>query len=369
MIPYGKQNISEEDINEVLNVLRSDFLTQGPKVVEFEKALADYCGAKYAVVCTNGTSALHLAYLAAGIKDGDEVITTPNTFAATSNMLMAVGAKPVFADIRMDTYNIDEEEIEKLITEKTKAIVPVHFGGQSCEMKKISEIAKKHNLLVIEDACHALGAKYENYPVGDLRYAEMAVFSFHPVKPITTGEGGAIFTNDEECFKKLSSFRNHGIHKDKNGKNVMTRLGYNYRMTDIQAALGLSQLKKIDRFIEMRHEVVKWYKEELKDVKEIVLPVEMENNYSGWHLYMIRTVKAEDRDGLRDYLRDNGVGVNFHYPAVYSHPFYRENGYKDVKLKNMDEYHNTCITMPCHTKLTKDEVKYVADKIRSYFVQ
>ncbi len=367
MIPYGRQNINKSDINEVIKVLKSDWLTQGPKVLEFEKKLAKYCGAKYAVAVSNGTAALHLSYLAAGLKKGDEVITTPNTFVATSNMLLADGAKPIFCDIRLDTYNINEEEIEKLITSRTKAIAPVDFAGQSCEMSKIKQIAKKHNLLVIEDACHALGAKYKNIKTGSCKYSDMAVFSFHPVKPITTGEGGAILTNNKRYYEKLISLRSHGIHKDKKGKNVMTELGYNYRITDIQAALGISQLKKIDGFIKKRRQVVKWYEQELRDTKEIILPLELKHNYSGWHIYVIRTKKSKDRDSLMAYLKKNNVGVNFHYPAVYSHPYYRKIGYHNIKLENMEEYHNTCITLPCYTELTRKDIEYISKVIKNFY--
>jgi len=367
MISYGKQFIDNEDIDEVVKVLKSDWLTQGPKVLEFEKKLADYCGVKYAVVCSNGTTALHLAYMAGNLKKGDEVITTPNTFVATSNMLLVVGARPVFCDIRLDTYNIDEKEIEKLITKKTKAIVPVHFFGQSCEMDLIYKIAKKNKLIIIEDACHALGAEYKNLKVGNCKYSNMTVFSFHPVKPITTGEGGAITTNDENLYKKLLLLRSHGIYKDEDEKNVMIELGYNYRMTDIQASLGISQLKKIDKFIEKRRQVVEWYKEEFKNINHIILPIELKNNNSGWHLFVIRVKEKNKRDELMKYLKNNGVGVNFHYPSVYSHPYYQKNGFKNLKLKNEDRYQESCITLPCHFLLKKDEIKYIVKVVKNFF--
>jgi UDP-4-amino-4,6-dideoxy-N-acetyl-beta-L-altrosamine transaminase len=367
MIPYGKQFIDKSDISEVIKALKSDWLTQGPKVKEFEEALAKYTGVKYAVACVNGTAALHLAYLSAGLGKGDEVITTPNTFAATSNMLMAIGAKPVFCDIRVYSYNIDAEKIEKLISHKTKAIIPVHFAGQSCKMKEIKKIAKKHKLIIIEDACHALGGKYEGGKIGSCEYSDMAVMSFHPVKSITTGEGGAILTNNKKYYERLLSLRSHGIHKDKDGKNVMTELGYNYRITDIQCALGLSQLKKLDGFIKKRQEIIKWYEKELSGIKEIILPYELPGNYSAWHIYVIRTKNKSDRDKLTAYLKNNGVGVNFHYPAAYAHPYYRKNGYKNLKLKNMEEYQNTCITIPCYTQLTRKDIKYIAEKIKLYF--
>lgn len=366
MIPYGKQFIDNQDIDEVVKTLKSDWLTQGPRVLEFEKALANYCGSKYAVAVCNGTAALHLSYLVAGLKKGDEVITTPNTFAATTNMLLTVGAKPVFCDIRLDTYNIDEKKIAKLINKKTRAIVPVHFAGQSCEMDEIRKVSKKHKLLVIEDACHGLGGKYKKAKIGSCKYSDMVVFSFHPVKSITTGEGGAVLTNNKKYYEKLILLRNHGIHKDKQGKNVMTEMGFNYRMTDIQSVLGISQLKKIDKFIKKRHQVVKWYEDELEGLNNIILPKEQSGDYSAWHVYIIRTKKRSDRQKLMDYLRNNGVGVNFHYPAVYSHPYYRQNGYKKIILKNEEIYQNSCITLPCHTLLTKKNVKYICNQIKLF---
>ena len=365
MIPYGRQFIDKDDIKAVADVLRSDWLTQGPAVKSFEQALANYCGAKYAVVTSNGTTGLHLAYLAAGLKKGDEVITTPNTFVATSNMLFSVGARPVFCDIRPDTFNIDETKIESLILSKTKAIVPVHFAGHSCEMDTILKIARKHKLVVIEDACHAIGAKYKNKKIGSL--SDMTVFSFHPVKPITTGEGGAVLTNNKKYYERLLRFRSHGIHKDKDGFNVMLELGYNYRMTDMQAALGESQLKKLDRFIEKRHDVVSLYEKLLGEVDEVILPKELPKNYHGWHIYVILVKNQETKLPLYKYLLQNGVGVNFHYPAVYSHPYYRAHGYKNMQLKNMDLYHNSCITLPCHVGLTKNDVNKIARLVTDFF--
>lgn len=367
MIPYGKQNIDNEDIKEVVKALRSNYLTQGPKVVEFEQQLAKYCGAKYAVACSNGTTALHLAYLAANLKKDDEVITTPNTFAATTNMVMALGAKPVFCDIRLDNFNIDESQIEKLITKRTKVIVPVHFSGQPCAMEEIKKIAKKHKLLVIEDACHALGAEYKGHKIGDCFFSDMALFSFHPVKSITTGEGGAILTNNIKMYKRMILLRNHGIFKDKKGKNVMVELGYNYRITDIQCALGISQLKKVDEFMDKRRQVISWYREELRDVKEIHVPIELSTNHSSWHILVVLTRKASDRDKLAVYLKEKGIGVNFHYPAVYSHPYYRKNGFSKTNLTNMELYHRSCITLPCFPGLKKNEVKYVVDSIRDFY--
>lgn len=367
MIPYGRQSIDKSDIREVVKVLKSDWLTQGPKVLEFEKALAKYCGTKYAVAVSSGTAALHLVYLVSSLRKGDEVITVSNTFAATSNMLLAIGARPVFCDIRNDTCNLDETKIEKLITRKTKAIVPVHFAGHPCEMDAIKKIAKKHKLIVIEDACHALGAKYKKSKIGSCKYSDAAVFSFHPVKSITTGEGGAIATNNKKYYEKLISLRSHGIHKDKSGKNVMTELGYNYRITDIQAALGLSQLRKLDGFIKKRQSVARLYEKELEDLEDIILPKELSHCYSGRHIYVIRVRNKRLRTPLYEHLLQSGIGVNFHYPAVYSHPYYKKIGYQGLKLENMENYRNSCITLPCFPLLREPEIRYIARIIKKFF--
>lgn len=364
-IPYGRQTIDNNDIKSVVAVLRSDWLTQGPAVKQFEESLAKYCNAKYAVAVSNGTAALHLAYLAAGLGTGDEAITTPNTFVATANMLLAVGAKPVFCDIRLDNYNIDETKIEKLITPKTKVLIPVHFGGHPCNMNKIMSIAKKYNLLVIEDACHALGASYKNKKIGGI--GDMSIFSFHPVKSITTGEGGAIVTNNPEFYKKLAHLRTHGITKDEKGFNVMTALGYNYRITDIQAALGISQLKKLDKFTKARQQVFDTYKKELAGVKEITTPEIADSSAPSNHLFVILTRDPTKRDPLANFLKQSGIGVNFHYPTVYSHPYYRKNGYKNLSLKNADLYHSSCITLPLYVNLTRNQIKYVCNKTKEFF--
>lgn len=365
MISYGKQSIDKSDIAAVVKTLTSDWLTQGPAVEAFEKALARYCNARYAVACSNGTTALHLAYIAAGIQKGDEVITTPNTFVATTNMLLAVGAKLVFCDIRPDTNNIDETKIEALITKRTKAIVPVHFAGQPCEMDAIMRIARRHKLIVIEDACHALGGSYKGKKIGSI--GDMSMFSFHPVKPITTGEGGAIVTNNKAWAETTRLVRTHGVHKDAKGKNVMTVFGYNYRLTDMQAALGESQMKKLDAFMKKRHQVVSWYTRELAGIEHIVLPVEIKDTYSGWHIYVIKVKNPRERDSLMSYLKKHGVGANFHYPAVYSHPYYRAHGYRKVHLPNADLYDATAITLPLHPGLTQQDIRHIAATMRSFF--
>lgn len=364
MIPYGRQTLNTDDISSVIRVLNSDFITQGPKIAEFENALAKYCGAKYAVAVSSGTAALHLAYLTAEIRMGDEVITTPNTFVATSNMIIAVGAKPIFCDIRLDTYNMDESKIESLITSNTKAVVPVHFAGHPCEMDIIHKIAKKYKLLVIEDACHALGAKYKDKMIGSI--SDMTVFSFHPVKAITTGEGGAILTNNKKYYDKLIQLRSHGIKKDKNGFNVMTVLGYNYRMTDIQASLGISQLKRLDGFINSRRQISDWYKEKLEDESNVILPQELPNNCSGWHIYIIRTKNRADRGKLMKYLKDKNIGANFHYPAVYKHPYYRKLGFNPI-LPNEEKYQSACITIPLFPTISRKDVNYISQTIKDFF--
>lgn len=367
MIPYGKQSINHKDTDAVQMVLSSEWLTQGPNILKFETALDKYCGAKYAVAVSSGTAALHLAYLAAGLHRGDEVITSPNTFVATTNMLLTCGAKPVFCDIKLDDYNIDEFKIEKLITKKTKMIVPVHFAGRPCNMDKILAIARKNKLLVVEDAAHALGATYQNKKIGGLK-SDMTIFSFHPVKSITTGEGGAILTNNYTYYKKMLLLRSHGVIKDARGFNVMRELGYNYRITDIQSALGLSQLERIETFLAHRRQVAKLYKKYLSGVEDVILPQEdMKDIKSSWHLFVIRVKNKNKRNKMMDYLKKNGIGTNFHYPAVYLHPYYRRHGYKMINLKNMGVYNNTCLTIPCFQTLKEKEVRYVAEKIKSFF--
>ena len=364
-IPYGKQSINTSDVRKVAETLRSVFLTQGPEVALFEKKLAATCGAKYAVAVSSGTTALHIAYLAAGLKKGDEVVTTPNTFVATANMILAVGARPVFCDIRDDTYNMDEQSIKKHITKRTKAIVPVHFAGQPCDMDTILRLAKKHKLLVIEDACHALGAKYKDRKIGSV--GDMTVFSFHPVKSITTGEGGAVVTNNKEFYERMLRLRNHGLHKDKKGFNVMTRMGYNYRITDIQCALGISQLGRLSSFIKKRRERVRWYCAYFGKNPPVILPEQKKSNMSAHHLFIVRVKNKNDRLPLFHFLQKRGIGVNFHYPSVYSHPYYRSHGYAKTRLVRNDLYHETAITLPLFPDLRKEDVLYVVSCIFEYF--
>ena len=369
MIPYGRQTIEEDDIQAVVDVLRSDYLTTGPKIAEFEKMVADYVGAKYAVAISNGTSALHAACFAAGIQPGDEVITTPLTFAASSNCVLYCGGTPVFADVDPKTYNIDPEDIRRKITDKTKAIIAVHLAGQPCDMDEIHKIAKEHDLLVIEDGAHALGSVYKGKKVGTL--SDMTTFSFHPVKPITTGEGGMIVTDNKEFYQKMMLFRSHGITRD---ENLMTRndgpwfyqqldLGYNYRITDIQCALGCSQMKKLDRFLARRKEIVARYNEALADCENIITPYQLPETESGWHLYIVQ-VKNCDRKKVFEALREQGIAVNVHYIPVYLHPYYQEHGYKDVHCKNAEEVYSHIISLPLYPTLTEKQQQYVIETLK-----
>lgn len=369
MIPYGRQTIEEDDIQAVVDVLRSDYLTTGPKIAEFEKMVADYVGAKYAVAISNGTSALHAACFAAGIQPGDEVITTPLTFAASSNCVLYCGGTPVFADVDPKTYNIDPEDIRRKITDKTKAIIAVHLAGQPCDMDEIHKIAKEHDLIVIEDGAHALGSVYKGKKVGTL--SDMTTFSFHPVKPITTGEGGMIVTDNEEFYQKMMLFRSHGITRD---ENLMTRndgpwfcqqldLGYNYRITDIQCALGCSQMKKLDRFLALRKEIVARYNEAFADCENIVTPYQLPETESGWHLYIVQ-VKNCDRRKVFEALREHGIAVNVHYIPVYLHPYYQEHGYKDVHCRNAEEVYSHIISLPLYPTLTEEQQQYVIETLK-----
>lgn len=368
-IPYGRQWMEEDDIEAVVEVLRSDFLTTGPKIAEFEKKVAEYTGAKYAVAVSNGTAALHIACLAAGITKGDEVITSSITFAASANCVLYCGGKPVFADIDKDTYNISPQSIREKITEHTKAIIPVHYTGQPCEMDEIHAIAREYNLFVIEDGAHALGAAYKGKRVGSM--SDMTIFSFHPVKHITTGEGGMVLTNSEELYQKLQYFRTHGITRNnslmekKEGAWYYEQidLGYNYRMTDFQSALGISQLKKLDRFVARRKEIAKRYNEAFSNLSWIVTPYQAEYCDSSWHLYVVK-LKGADRKKVFDRLRENGIGVNVHYIPVYHHPYYQKHGYQDVYCENAEELYANCISIPMYPGLTDEEQDYVIEKIK-----
>lgn len=372
-IPYGQQWIDEEDIEAVVGVLKSDYLTTGPKIKEFEEKLAELVDAKYAVAISNGTAALHAACFAAGLDVGDEIITSPITFAASANCALYLHATPVFADIDKDTYNIDPEDIKRKITERTKAIIPVHYTGQPCNMDEIMRIAEEHNLIVIEDGAHALGAVYKGKKIGSI--GDMTTFSFHPVKHITTGEGGAIITDDKKLYEKLMLFRSHGITReaDKLLNNYgpwyyeQQALGYNYRMSDIQAALGVSQLKKLDFYIKKRIEYIEMYNEAFEGVEGIITPYQYSDSKSSWHLYVIQLELEKlkiDRKEFFNELVNRKIGVNVHYIPVYYHPYYQNLGYRKGICPIAEKLYERIITLPLYPKMDKEDVTYVINNVK-----
>ena len=369
LLPYGHQWIDDEDIASVVRVLKSDWITQGPKVDEFEEKVAEYCGARYAVAVSSGTAALHAACSVAGISQGDEAITTPITFAATANSVIYCGGKPVFADIREETLNIDVKEIEKKLSSKTKAILPVDFAGHPADLDEIRAIAEERKLIVIEDACHALGAEYNGKKIGSL--SDMTVFSFHPVKHITTGEGGMVLTDNEEFYEKLKVFRHHGIVKDNLGKGPwhydIYNPGYNFRITDFQCALGISQMKKLDRFVKRRREIAARYNQAFAGMKELVTPIEGEDVKAAYHIYVIQ-LRTEllkvGRKELFKALRAEGIGVNVHYMPLHLHPYYqKEFGYKKGDYPNAERYYERAITLPIFPKMGDRDVDDVIEAV------
>ena len=379
-IPYGRQWIDDEDIEEVIKVLKSDFITQGPVIEKFEKALAEYFSAKYCVVFNSGTSALISAYFAIGIKPNEEFITTPMTFVATSNAGLILGAKPVFVDVEEDTGNIDVNLIEKAINPRTKAIVPVHYGGHPVNLERIRSLADKYNLFVIEDACHAMGAKYRNSPIGACEYSDATVFSFHPVKHITTGEGGAVLTNDYVIYKRLKIFRNHGITKNpvdfifpSEGLWYYEQhyLGYNFRLTDLQSALGLSQLKKLTRFVKRRREIAHYYNEVFKkDFSEFFeVPVEKHYAYHSYHLYPIRLKEPykKYKKEIFEKLRNKKLGVQVHYIPVYKQPYYQRLGYKEGICPKAEKFYQAEISLPIFPAMTDEMVEEVIRRLYEVF--
>lgn len=370
-LSYGKQSIDEADIAAVVETLQSPFLTQGPKVEQFELAVAEYVGAKYAVAFSNGTAALHGACFAAGVGKGDEVITTPITFAATSNAVLYCGGTPVFADIDAETYNLDPISVRKNITSKTKAIMPVDFTGQPVDLDAMMRISEDHELVVIEDGAHSLGATYKGCKVGS--QADMTMFSFHPVKPITTGEGGIITTNSEDYYEQLKLFRSHGISKTPYSIEQgdwyyeMTDLGFNYRMNDIQAALGLSQLRRLDGFIERRREIASLYNEKLADIAGVMMPKQLEETESGWHLYMIQLdghVLQKSRRAVFDEMRAMNIGVHVHYIPVYWHPYYRDLGYHKGISPLAERWYECALTLPIFPEMTERDVDEVVEILK-----
>lgn len=376
LLPYDHQWLDEDDINSVVAVLRSDWITQGPKVDEFERKLAEYCGVKYAVAVSSGTAALHAACAVAGISDGDEVITTPITFSATANAVVYCGGKPVFADVKEDTLNIDVDKIREKITPRTKAVLPVDFAGHPADLDAIMALARERDLVVIEDAAHALGAEYKGRKTGGL--ADMTIFSFHPVKHITTGEGGMIVTDREELYEKLRIFRHHGIERGEAACAPwyydIRRLGHNFRLTDFQCALGISQLKKLDYFIQRRREIATRYNEAFAPSGTFLTPVEEAGVKAVYHIYVIRLRLERLRTGRREVfeaLRAENIGVNVHYLPVHLFSFYRERfGYRKGDYPLAEKYYEQTMTLPIFPKMTKEDIEDVikaVQKVINYY--
>lgn len=379
-IPYGRQNITQEDIDAVVEVLKSDFLTQGPKVPEFEKAIAAQCNANYAVAVNSATSALHLACLALGVGAEDIVWTTPITFVASANCALYCGAKVDFVDIDPKTYNMSVEALaEKLeqaarIDALPKVVIPVHLCGQPCEMEAIHMLSKQYGFSVVEDASHAIGGRYQNEPIGNCCYSDITVFSFHPVKIITTAEGGVVTTNNSELAAKIELLRSHGITRapelmtaDPDGPWYYQQidLGFNYRMTELQAALGISQILRLEEIIKKRHAIAKMYDEKLKGLA-VITPHSIEDSYSGLHLYVIRLDLqriSKTRKEVFEYLRASNIGVNVHYIPVHTQPYYESLGFKRGDFPAAEDYYSAAISLPMFPELTEEQVDYVVSKV------
>lgn len=377
MIPYGKQDINQEDLDAVLSVLKSDFLTQGPQVPAFEKRLADYCQAQRAVAVNSATSALHIACLSLGLSKGDWLWTSPNTFVASANCGLYCGAKVDFVDIDPETYNLCPKALEIKLKKAQqtntlpKIIVPVHFAGQCCNMKRIHELSKEYGFKIIEDASHAIGAKYLGFPVGGCQYSDITVFSFHPVKIITTAEGGIATTNQDILAEKMELLRSHGVTRNPdqmssfhgNWYYEQIDLGLNYRMTELQAALGLSQMTRLDEFVSKRHKLQKRYDNFLKELP-IKTPFQCKDSYSALHLYPIQLELGrltKSRAQIFDSLRSNNIGVNVHYIPVHTHPFYKRMGFEEGDFPNSESYYSHAISIPLYQSLEFQMQEKVVD--------
>jgi len=383
MIPYGKQDINQADIDSVVDVLQSDFLTQGPQVPLFEKKVSDYCGSKFGVAVNSATSALHVACLALGLGKGDWLWTSPNTFVASANCGLYCGSRIDFVDIDPLTYNLSTEELEKKLIQAKKdnklpkIVIPVHFAGQSCDMKKIHSLSKEYGFKIIEDASHAIGGRYLDKPIGGCQYSDITVFSFHPVKIITTAEGGLATTNDKELSERMQLFRSHGVTRD---PELMTKesaggwyyqqvdLGFNYRMTELQAALGVSQMERLDEFVALRHKCQVRYDELLIDLS-ITTPYQDLNSYSALHLYPIRIqidkVKSTRKE-IFEALRKNDIGVNVHYIPVHTQPYYENMGFRKGDYPNAENYYESAISIPLFHVMTfeqQDQVIAALEKV------
>lgn len=380
-IPYGHQHITDEDIQAVIETLKSDYLTQGPKIIEFEQAFARYVGAKYAVAVSNATAGLHLAATALQVRSGDKVIVTPITFAASANCIRYCNGMVVFCDIDPDTYLMDIKKLRRLLETNPpstfKGIVPVDFAGYPHQMEEFRQLADEYGLWILEDACHAPGGYFidsngEKQFCGNGKFADVTVFSFHPVKHIATGEGGMVTTNDKELFDRLSLLRTHGItknpaclHENHGGWYYeMQELGYNYRLTDFQAALGLSQLKRADEGLKRRQKIAVRYNEVFKRIADIQTPYASPDVFHAYHLYIIQ---VPDRLDLYNYLHENGIYAQVHYIPLHLMPYYREQGNKPGDLPVAEKYYSRCLSLPMFPTLTDEEQEYVIKKIEYYF--
>ena len=378
MIFYGKQSIDENDIDAVVEVLKSDFLTQGPAIEKFEKCVAEYCGAKYAVAVTSATAALHISCLSAGLGKDDILWTSPITFTASANCGRYCGADVDFVDIDPSTYNMSIAELEKKLQAaeiKPRVVVPVHLAGQSCEMDKIYKLSQKYGFKVIEDASHAIGADYKETKVGCCKYSDMTVFSFHPVKIVTTGEGGMVLTNDKDLYEKLVLYRSHGITRD---PKLMTGtadgpwyyqqidLGFNYRMTDMQAALGYSQMQKVNEFVSKRRYLAKRYNELLKNINGIQLPDQNEDTKSSWHLYVVRvdfSKISKTKNQIFAEMKEKGICLNLHYIPVRTQPYYENLGFKGGDFPNSEKYYEEAFTLPLYYSLTDEQQDHIVKSL------
>jgi len=385
MIPYGRQNISQSDIDEVVDVLSSDFLTQGPRVPIFEKAVSDYCEINYAIAVNSATSALHISCLALGVGEGDIVWTSANTFVASSNSALYCGAEIDFIDIDEHTYNMCIQDLEIKLIEASKknrlpkVVIPVHMSGQSCDMESIHRLSLEYNFKIIEDASHAIGGRYKDKKVGSCEYSSFTVFSFHPVKIITSGEGGMALTNDKDLAHKARLYSSHGITSEKQYMHKRPKeeiwnyqqfeLGFNYRLTDIQAALGTNQLKRIDNFVNKRRKLALRY-EAFINQEEIILPFQHEDSYSSYHLYLIKIKEAHKKDiqkSMFEYLTKEGIAVNLHYIPVYRQPYYEALGFKKGYCPNAEDYFKSILSIPMFPDLSFSDQDKVISIINSYF--
>lgn len=380
MIPYGTQDITEEDINEVTETLRSAYLTQGPKVKQFEQQIAEYCSAKHALACNSATSALHLACLALGLQPGDRLWTSPNSFVASANCGLYCGAKVSFVDIELTHFNICPIALEEKLKQAQKAdqlpkvLVAVHFAGHPCEMETIHQLSQKYGFRIIEDASHAIGSEYRSFKTGCCKFSDITIFSFHPVKIITAGEGGCALTNDPALAESMRLLHSHGITRDPQKISQTNEpwyyeqqsLGFNYRMTDIHASLGLSQLSRVDDYIEKRHQLADIYDEQLKSLPLTLPHRQAETAYSSLHLYPIQLQSSHSKISRKELfikLREDNIGVNVHYIPIHYQPYYKSMGFKKGDFPNAESYYSGAITIPLHPKLTETQIAFICERL------